>query len=168
MINRIAGFDGREIRYVTHPIVPVDFSSPSEFVYMGHELSHANDYVAGSVHLDREGHPVGSINSTESNAVTFENYLRTVYRIPVLRKFYHGVAINSVTTRKNKERVKNFTQLDQRDDGRAFGFTYVSYYKDRNGSESQRYMIAGIDEKDAFYYQYYETEEDYQRAISEW
>ena len=99
-----AMFTGDEIRYVTNPWMRLNGGSPSEFVYMGHELSHAYDNVRGLLPMTK-GKPFNpDTDLTESNAVTFENYLRSVYNMSGLRKGYPlkkvgRVQFNPQTTR---------------------------------------------------------------------
>ena len=164
-----AGFTGREISYVTHPIICADFNSPSEFVYMGHELKHASDHDNGEIPVKRNGEVV-SRPRAESSAVSFENYLRSVYGIPFLRKGYRGFVkgengFNPTTYRTKGERIKNFKKIDSNESGTAYGYSYV---RTSWGQTSTEYIVVGIDDNSEFYYEKYATEEEYQKAISEW
>ena len=169
-LSRHAGFTGTKINYVINPVRWADGGSPSEFVYMGHELSHANDYDRGYVPMKNDGTPVVNTAPTESNAVTFENYLRSVYRLPFLRKGYSGFVkgkegFDPDVFRTKGERIARFEKKDSNSSGTAFGF---SYEKTIGKKTSQEYIIVGVNDNQEFYYHKYTNEEDYNKAVSEW
>lgn len=137
---------------------------------MGHEISHANDHDRGFLPMKSDGTPIVNTAPTESNAVTFENYLRSVYRLPFLRKGYSGFVkgkdgFNPFVFRTNEERIARFEKKDSNSSGTAFGF---SYEKTIGKMTSQEYIIVGVNDHQEFYYQKYTNEEDYNKAVSEW
>ena len=163
-----ANFNGRDINYVTVPFVSADFGSPSEIAYFSHELSHAYDSFVGNT-------PVPLMQSfsqkatTESNAVSFENYIRSVYGVPFLRKqypeFQGSSMFHPVTERVKGESIIHFREINKGKDGRSFGFRYVSLI---DGTESTHYIVAGIDDNRYFYFNIYDTEEEYLERTEGW
>ena len=168
ILRKWANFNGRDINYVTVPFVSDDFGSPSEIAYFSHELSHAYDSFVGNT-------PVPLMQSfsqkaiTESNAVSFENYIRSVYGVPFLRKHYPEFEGSSmfqpVTKRVKGEAIRHFREIDKGKDGRSFGFRYVSLI---DGIESTHYIVAGIDDNRYFYFNIYDTEEEYLERTEGW
>ena len=120
--------------------------------------------------MKSDGTTIVNRASTESNAVTFENYLRSVYRLPFLRKGYSGFVkgkegFDPVVFRTKGERIARFEKKGSNSSGTAFGF---SYEKTIGKKTSQEYIIVGINDDQEFYYQIYTNEEDYNKAVSEW
>ena len=164
----LASFDGSSIKYVFLPILPVGYGSPSELAFMGHEIAHAYDVINNTVPIPkRQSFDQRAI--TESNAVTFENYLRSVYGIPFLRKHYaryeSSYQFNPVTTRSNDERITDFKEISRSNNGRCFGYSYNTVI---NGVKSMNFIIAGVDDKNYFYFKLYESEEEFREATQDW
>jgi hypothetical protein len=80
-IRNKAGFDGQYIKYLDRPWFSVGGGSKDEFALMGHEIRHAFDHSNHVLIMKKNGESrIGRIPS-EENAVTFENYLRSVFGI---------------------------------------------------------------------------------------
>lgn len=162
----LSRFTGDEIRYVTNPWFSFDGGSPAEFIAMGHELSHAHDHHRLLLRMI-DGRATHSTDRTESNAVTFENYLRSVYNMPRLRKRYGGRTpgvgdFNPKISRSLGERITSFQQIESDDMGRRLGFKYTTQ---SNGAESVHYLVVGVNSDGSFYFYTYDTEEQYRNAI---
>ena len=162
----LSRFTGDEIRYVTNPWFSFDGGSPAEFIAMGHELSHAHDHHRLLLRMI-DGRATHSTDRTESNAVTFENYLRSVYNMPRLRERYGGKTpgvgdFNPKISRSLGERITSFQQIESDDMGRRLGFKYTTQ---SNGAESVHYLVVGVNSDGSFYFYMYDTEEQYRNAI---
>ena len=159
-----ARFTGSEIRYVKNPILPVGNGSADEYAFMGHEIAHAYDHYNGKLKM-KNGRAVAGRVSSESRSVTFENYLRSVYGNDRLRTSYFGLngnpAFNPKTDPYCLERITNFVMLNEDEDGKRFGYSYVSTLE---GVSTTYYLVVGIDKDDYFYFNVYESEEEYRKA----
>ena len=159
-----ARFTGREIRYVKDPNLPVGHGSPDEYAFMGHEIGHAYDHYNKKL-IMKNGRSVAGRVSSESRSVTFENYLRSVYGNDKLRTSYFGLngnpAFNPKTDPYNHERITNYALLNEDEDGKRFGYSYVSTI---DGISTTQYLIVGIDKDDYFYFNVYGSEEEYREA----
>jgi RHS repeat-associated protein len=159
-----ARFTGREIRYVKDPILPVGNGSADEYAFMGHEIGHAYDHYNGNLRM-KNGRPVAGRVSSESRSVTFENYLRSVYGNDKLRTSYSGLNSNPAFSPKTdpyyQERITNFVLLNEDEDGKRLGYSYVSTI---DGISVTHFLIVGVDKDDYFYFNVYGSEEEYREA----
>lgn len=165
----MARFTGKEIRYVTNPFRNRDGGTPSEFVAMGHEINHAYDHSIRILYM-HNGRSRGNTDQTESNSVSFENYLRSVYMMPNLRRKYSGKSIgtgsfNPKITRSKGEYVDGFEEIGRNKTETSIGF---KYNKHTDSGDQTMFLIVGVDSKDHFYFNQYETEEEYRNAANNW
>ena len=168
-LSSMARFTGKEIRYVKKPFKNRDGGTSSEFIAMGHELNHAYDHSLG-VLLMHNGLSRGNTDLTESNAVSFENYLRSVYMMPALRSKYSGKvkgegSFNPRTTRSKGEYVDDFQEIGSNESRTSIGFRYRKQTKDNNQT---MFLIVGVDAHNHFFFNLYETEKEYQKATEKW
>lgn len=164
-IRNKAGFDGQYIKYLDRPWFSVGGGSKDEFALMGHEIRHAFDYSNHVLIMKKNGESrIGRIPS-EENAVTFENYLRSVFGIEKLRTRYSGLTgrsdFNPKTTPYLFEQVRDFRQINEDEDNYRYGYRYISTI---NGESSTYYLYLGIDNNDFFYFNVFDNEEDYKMA----
>ena len=168
LFEKDASFDGKDIKYVIFPRLPAGYGSPSERSYFAHELSHAYDVISGSLPIPRR-QDYSQKAITESNSVTLENYIRSVYDIPFLRKYYNGYDSSPYfhpnTKRMKGERVTHFKEINRSKDGKSYGYSYISNV---NGIESKNYIVAGVDRDNLFYFNQYESEEAFREATKDW
>ena len=147
--------------------LPVGHGSADEYALMGHEIGHAYDHYNGKLHM-RNGQSISGRVASESRSVTFENYLRSVFGNAKLRTSYSGLdgnpAFNPKTDSYYQERITDFVMLNEDEDGKRFGYRYVSTMK---GISTTYYLVVGIDKDDYFYFNVYGSEEEYQKA-SDW
>lgn len=181
--------DTRRISYAGNPWwydeVPRDGGANTSMTLMGHESWHAYHHTEAGFSKSDVEKRFSLRNTSETQAVSFANYLRNAYSLEPTRNQYppYGDDFHQFSRSGVSEKISNFTTLGTNGDETSMGFSYtkttktvLSYKKfgifkvpDETKTEtSTYYMTVSMDADNNVSFQIYNNQEDYNNATSNW
>ncbi|SBW01103.1 RHS repeat-associated core domain-containing protein [uncultured Dysgonomonas sp.] len=176
-------YDDYEVTYANNSLVSGGVGAPTPgYIAMGHEMRHGYDHLNGYFRSARLLSTAERQN-TESNAVSFANYLRSVYSLSPLRNSYPSTGIPDGSSRfysmpSGNESVSNFKFLGRKDNIdkknqakiSVAGFSYIKTIENfdiwgrSQGIQTKTYyMTVNVDENRNVNYKIYENEDEYKK-----
>jgi hypothetical protein len=168
------------VYYVGDPWVSdFDGGSASSQLAMSHEFFHA--YQDETNRIRYYNGEIANLPHMESEAVSFENYMRQSYGDSKYREKYGNFKTGDFHQFSATEKITNFSNIENNESKTSFGFSYTkttktaeSYIGNTNIPNKTKttsvtnYMVVSIDKDKKFSYKIYTSEEEYKKAIANW